>query len=278
MKVDYKKAAKTAENYYDSSDADAFYAAVWGGEDIHVGFYDNESEDIAEASTRTSRKMAAKLDLKPGKRVIDIGAGYGGAARYLAREFGVHVTCLNISEKENERNRRMTTEQDLVDKIEVVHGLFEDIPFPDESFDVVWSQEAILHSGDRTRVLQEVSRVLKAGGDFILTDPMQSDDIDDLSALQSIYDRIHLPDMGSISFYRVTLENLDFETVEIEEFTHQLRNHYSRVREELKAQRHALESQISADYTERMLDGLTHWVDGADAGHLSWGVLHFRKH
>jgi cyclopropane fatty-acyl-phospholipid synthase-like methyltransferase len=277
MKADYKEAAKTAEDYYDSVDADAFYAAIWGGEDIHVGLYENDSEGIAEASARTVHHMASKLDLKPGACVIDIGAGYGGAGRYLAREIGAHVTCLNLSEKENARNRRLTAEQGLEDKIEVVRGLFEDIPFPDNSFDVVWSQEAILHSGDRTRVLKEVSRVLKPGGDFIFTDPMQADDIDDASALQPIYERIHLTDMGSIGFYRVTLEELGFDTVEIEDLTHQLRNHYARVREELKARRHALEDQISPDYAERMLNGLKHWVEGADAGQLAWGVLHFRK-
>jgi len=278
MKADFNKAAKTAKDYYDSADADAFYAAIWGGEDIHVGLYESDDEDIAEASARTVRHMASKLDLKPGAQVIDIGSGYGGAARYLAREKGAHVTCLNVSEKENARNRRLTEEQGLEDNIEIVHGVFEDMPFPDNSFDVVWSQEAILHSGDRKRVLKEVARVLKPGGDFIFTDPMQATTSDDASDYQPIYDRIHLPDMESIEVYKTTLEDLGFETVEIEDLTHQLRNHYARVRKELKSQRHALEDKISSDYTDRMLNGLQHWVDGADAGHLSWGVLHFRKH
>lgn len=277
MKADYKQAARTAGDYYDSADADAFYAAIWGGEDIHVGLYESDGEDIAEASARTVRHMASKLELAPGTRVIDIGAGYGGAARHLARETGAQVTCLNLSEKENARNRKLTAEQGLEDKIEVVHGLFEDIPFPDDSFDVVWSQEALLHSGDRARVLKEVSRVLRPGGDFIFTDPMQADDIDHASAYQSIYERIHLPDMESIGAYRAALEDLGFETIEIENLTRQLRNHYARVREELKARRHALEDRISPRYAERMLDGLTHWVEGADAGRLAWGVLHFRK-
>ncbi|WP_296643417.1 methyltransferase domain-containing protein [Roseinatronobacter sp.] len=277
MNGDFKTAAQTAKDYYDSEDADAFYAAIWGGEDIHVGLYESEDEDIAKASARTVRHMASKLDLKPGAKVIDIGSGYGGAARYLARETGAHITCLNVSEKENARNRRMTAEQGLEGRIEIVHGVFEDIPFPDNSFDVVWSQEAILHSGDRDRVLKEVARVLKPGGDFIFTDPMQATTSDDTSEYQPIYDRIHLSDMESIEFYKTTLEDLGFETVEIEDLTHQLRNHYARVRDELKSRRHALEDKISPDYTDRMLNGLQHWVDGADAGQLSWGVLHFRK-
>ena len=99
MTGDFKTAAQTAKDYYDSEDADAFYAAIWGGEDIHVGLYESDDEDIAEASARTVRHMASKLDLKPGAKVIDIGSGYGGAARYLARETGAHITCLNVSEK-----------------------------------------------------------------------------------------------------------------------------------------------------------------------------------
>ena len=278
MTADYQEAVKTAEDYYDSADADAFYAAIWGGEDIQVGLYEGEGEEIKTASARTVRRMAGKLaGLKPGAKVLDIGAGYGGAARYLAREFGVHVTCLNLSEKENERNRQLNAEQGLADKIEVVHGSFEDIPFPPDSFDIVWSQDAILPSGARRRVLEEDDRVLKSGGEFIMTDPMQADGIKDTTALQPIYDRIHLPDLGSIGFYRETLEGLGFETVEIENLTHQLRNHYARVREELQSKREGLKDQISPEYAERMLKGLQHWVDGADAGRLAWGILHFRK-
>ncbi|MHA7827533.1 MAG: hypothetical protein ACX93P_08210 [Roseovarius sp.] len=116
------------------------------------------------------------------------------------------------------------------------------------------------------------------GGDFIFTDPMRANDIDDASAFQPIYERIHLPDMDSIGAYQATLEDVGFDTVEIEDLTHQLRNHCARVREELQSRRHALEDQISPDYAERMLNGLKHWFDGADAGQLFWGLLHLRKH
>ncbi|MEQ8404540.1 MAG: methyltransferase domain-containing protein [Oceanicaulis sp.] len=278
MTAEYARAAKTAEDYYDSADADAFYAAVWGGEDIHVGLYQGEDEDIAAASARTVRHMAGRLQtLKPGARVLDLGAGYGGAARRLAREHGAHVTCLNLSDKENVRNRQLTAELGLDERVEVVHGAFEDIAFPDESFDIVWSQDAILHSGDRRRVLDEAVRVLKPGGEFIFTDPMQADDADDLSKLKPVYERIHLPNLASFAFYEAELRARGLEVVAIERLTHQLRTHYARVREELARRREDLKDRISPDYAERMLNGLTHWVDGADAGQLAWGVMHFRK-
>jgi ubiquinone/menaquinone biosynthesis C-methylase UbiE len=85
------------------------------------------------------------------------------------------VTCLNLSETQNALNRTLTAQAGLTDLVPVVYGDFENIPCPDDSFDIVWSQDAILHSGNRTRVLDEVRRVLTGKGQFLCTDPMQSD-------------------------------------------------------------------------------------------------------
>ena len=98
-------AESVAENYYDSSDADIFYERVWGGEDIHIGLYES-GLSIFEASRKTVELMATTLiTLDENSRVLDLGAGYGGAARYLAEKYGCQVTCLNLSETQNERNR-----------------------------------------------------------------------------------------------------------------------------------------------------------------------------
>ncbi|MCZ6628564.1 MAG: methyltransferase domain-containing protein [SAR324 cluster bacterium] len=79
--------------------------------------------------------------------MLDIGSGYGGTARHLAGTHGCRVTGLSISEVENERHRKMNEAKGLQDLIDVVDGNFEDIPFPDNSFDIVWFQDAMLHSG-----------------------------------------------------------------------------------------------------------------------------------
>ena len=266
-----------ARDYYDSEDADNFYAAIWGGEDIHIGLYDGK-RSIKEASRETVLHMARRLrSLKPGARALDIGSGYGGAARVLARNFGAQVTCLNLSTVENDRNRALTAEQGLSELVDVKQGSFEDIPENDAHFDIVWSQDAILHAGDRGKVLDEVARVLKPDGEFIFTDPMQADALTDTTVLQPIYDRIHLTSLASFGFYQRELEQRGFHKVAIEDFTHQLRTHYSAVKAELTRQRALLEGEISPDYIDRMLVGLQHWVDGAEAGRLAWGVIHFEK-
>ncbi|SES38802.1 glycine/sarcosine N-methyltransferase [Tranquillimonas rosea] len=265
------------EDYYDSDDADTFYSTIWGGEDLHIGLYD-ETKDIRTASDRTIDAMIDKLpELSSDSKVLDMGAGYGGAMRTLVKKTGTQAVCLNISETQNEYNLGKIRAAKLGDKISVRHGVFEDVPADDESFDVVWSQDAFLHSDERDKVISEAYRVLKPGGHLIFTDPMQADDVPE-GVLQPVYDRLQLNSLGSPRFFREVAENLGFETVEQEVMTHQLRSHYSRVREELLANYDKLRSNgSSAEYLDKMAVGLENWVKAADQGYLSWGIHHFRK-
>lgn len=278
MTARYDSAVETAREYYNSEDADNFYYHVWGGEDIHIGLYKSDIEPIADASQRTVERMASKLNLDENSYVLDVGAGYGGSMRYLAKTVGCKCVALNLSEAENERDRQKNKEQGLDHLIEVVDGDFTNLPYDDSTFDLIWSQDAFLHSGDRAKVVSESVRVLKSGGEMIFTDPMQADDAP-TEKLQPIYDRIHLSSLGSPGFYREQAKGHGMKELEFEELTHQLVNHYSRVRHELESREKELKAKkiVSTEYIERMKKGLGHWVDGGKAGYLAWGIFHFRK-
>jgi cyclopropane fatty-acyl-phospholipid synthase-like methyltransferase len=271
------QATATARDYYNSSDADTFYAEVWGGEDIHIGLYASDDEPIQAASRRTVDHLADRLgDLGPDDTVLDIGAGYGGGARRLVERFGCSVVCLNLSEAENARNRSLNAKAGVEDRIEVIDGSFDDIPLDDASVDAVWSQDAILHAGDRRRVLQEVDRVLKPSGRFVFTDPMRADDCPE-GVLDPILARIHLSDLGSPGFYKAQAERLGWKDLGYEDHLHHLVTHYSRVLETTQTQQDRLVGKISEAYIERMKAGLQHWIEGGRAGHLAWGVFLFQK-
>ncbi len=273
----YTQAVDTARDYYNSSDADRFYATIWGGEDIHVGLYEKESDSIFDASRRTIEKMASLVvGLEPKTRVLDIGSGYGGSARFLAKTYGCQVGCLNLSEIQNKRNRELNRMQGVSLAINVVDGSFEDIPLPDGSIDIVWSQDAILHSGNRKRVIEEVVRVLAKGGQFIFTDPMQSENCPS-SSLQPILDRIHLDSLGSIPYYREVATELGLKEIQVLDLSEQLANHYSRVLNEITENQNTLIRVCSEGYIDKMKEGLQHWIDGGTSGYLTWGILHFRK-
>jgi sarcosine/dimethylglycine N-methyltransferase len=277
MSAVYPDVVETARQYYNSEDADNFYYHVWGGEDIHIGLYDTPGEAIRSASRRTVERMASMLEgLDADATVVDLGAGYGGSARYLAATFGCHVTALNLSETENARSRDMAAQRGLGSRIEVIDGSFEQIPAADGSFDVAWSQDAILHSGDRRRVIEEAARVLKPGGQLIFTDPMQADDCPD-GVLQPVLDRIHLDSLGSFGFYRDAARDAGLEKSAEVDLTPQLVTHYRRVREERERQRETLGSHVSDAYIDRMLKGLGHWIDAGGKGYLAWGIMKYRK-
>ena len=269
---------EVAEKYYDSNDADQFYFNIWGGEDIHIGLYHGDRDPIVGASRKTVERITSMLQgLSESSRVLDIGAGYGGAGRYLAKSYGCHVACLNLSETQNARNRKLSADQGLGELIEVVHGNFEQIPKPDASYDIVWSQDAILHSGNRRKVLEEAARVLVPGGQLIFTDPMQADDVPDPAALEPVLQRIHLDSLGSFRFYREAARDLGLEEVECVDLTEHLVRHYGRVREELTSRYDEMIKLSSKAYVDRMIQGLGHWVDAGKKGLLAWGILHFRK-
>ncbi len=275
----YTEAVDVARNYYNSLDADHFYMMTWGGEDIHIGMYRNENDSIHTASRRTVEYMSTMLEdisLNEHSRILDIGSGYGGASRHLAQKFGCKVTSLNLSETQNHYHRNLNKEKGCDSLIEVVDGSFEDIPFPDHSFNVVWSQDAILHSGNRVRVIDEVARVLTKGGIFVFTDIMQTNDCPE-KVLQPILDRIHLKSLASPYFYKSTASKNFLNEVRFDDLSSNLIRHYNQVLQETKSREEELSKHISLDYLQNMKTGLQHWIDGGQKGYLSWGVFMFRK-
>ncbi|MGF1635178.1 MAG: SAM-dependent methyltransferase [Phycisphaerae bacterium] len=274
----YSQAVETARTYYNSDDADTFYFTIWGGEDIHVGLYESRDEPIADASRRTVERMAARLGPDLGKlRLLDLGGGYGGAMRHLAKTTGCRATVLNLSEVENERGRDMNRAQGVDHLVETIDGDFKHVPADDASYDAAWSQDAILHADDRSAVVAEVARVLKPGGSFVFTDPMQADDAP-THKLKPIYDRIHLQSLASPGYYNRVAAQHGLRLVAFEEHAEMIARHYGRVLDELNGRgQEMLSVGISQAYVDNMKRGLRHWIDGGNNGYLTWGIFHFRK-
>ena len=278
---EYSNDAQIARDYYNSSDADTFYSTVWGGTDIHVGLYRgieglSDTDDIATASARTVERISAGLTLDGSTRVLDLGSGYGGSARHLAKAYGSHVTCLNLSEVENDYNRKRNQQEGVEHLVDVLEGTFEDLPFQDGTFDVVWSQDALVHSGDRDRVLSEAARVLVSGGEFVFTDLLAADHTP-VDTLGPILERLHLSSMGTPTYYREATARVGLTALGFEDLSAQLPIHYARVLEETERRETELLERISADYLERMKVGLREWVARGRAGDLVWGIHHYQR-
>ncbi|MEU2952286.1 SAM-dependent methyltransferase [Streptomyces xanthochromogenes] len=267
-----------ARDYYETSDVDAFYAHVWGGEDIHNGIYAEAGEAVANASRRTVERVAGKVAdlLKPGAAVLDMGSGYGGPARYLAATFDCTVTALNISEAQNRHHRDVNAERGLAGLIDVVTGSFQNVPYDDGHFDVVWSQEAFCHSPDRARTVTEAVRVLKPGGALVFTDLMAADGVP-ARTLEAVVSRLRTNELATPEFYLRSLAASGMARIEFDDLSEQMGHHYERLIEEVRAHEQELRVVISPDYLTALLTSLTLWVDAADRGQLRWGIFHCRR-
>ena len=272
MTSDYSERIETARQYYNSSDADTFYHEVWGGEDLHIGVYQDDRDTIVDASQRTVEIMAAKASITNQTMILDVGAGYGGSARWLAKRFGCKVTCLNLSEVENDRNRTKSRAQGLDHLVSAVDGSFDKLPFPDETFDIVWSQDAFLHGDDRGRIVKEVARVLRSRGQVVFTDIMAAEGVSPRDVVP-VLERVQLSSLASKKFYHDSFAEAGLSNFTFDDRSEELGKSYSRVLDRLVSQESEFKGRISEAYVSNMKRGLQIWIDSSRKALLSWGIM-----
>jgi SAM-dependent methyltransferase len=115
---------------------------------------------------RASRELLELAQIRAEDRVLDIGAGLAGPARLLASALGCRVDCLELSPDYCAGAVLLNRLTGLDDRIEVHRGSALDLPFPDDSFDVVWMQNVGMNIADKQKLYAEICRVLKPGGRY----------------------------------------------------------------------------------------------------------------
>ncbi len=90
------RARRNVHHHYDHN---AEFYRLFLDEDMQYScaYFASEGLSLEEAQEAKKRHIAAKLDVRPGHRVLDIGCGFGGMALFLARNYGVHVTGVTLS-------------------------------------------------------------------------------------------------------------------------------------------------------------------------------------
>lgn len=272
-----KSTAEITEDYYNSKDANYFYQNIWSPDFTHVGTYKDEDVSIEEASIAMIKRMVRLLPrIKKSTKFLDLGSGYGGAARFIAETYECSITCVNISETQNEINNKLNKEAGLDEKITVVKANFEELPFQRDSFDMVWSQDAFLHSDHKDLIFREVSRVINNEGRFIFTDFIKNED-SPKEVLQPILERLQLKDLGTFKQYDRLARSVDMAKVYNKDMPEMMIIHYKKVLEKLKAEYSSITKKASQKYIDDMMKGLQNWIDGAEAGHISWALFQYQK-
>ncbi|MCD8084695.1 MAG: cyclopropane-fatty-acyl-phospholipid synthase family protein [Clostridiales bacterium] len=134
------------------------------------GYFREETDTLEQAQRNKVERILAKLDLKEGMTLCDIGCGWGFLLLEAAKKYGVHGVGITLSEEQKKKFEERIAENGLEEKLEVRLLDYRDLPTLGILFDRVVSVGMVEHVGrDNYPIFMEsVRKVMKPGGLFLL--------------------------------------------------------------------------------------------------------------
>lgn len=117
-----------------------------------------------------TEELAARLPVRAADRLLDVGSGAGGPARWLARRFGCRVAGLDLSEDLCALARELNRRTGMESQVSIDAGSALAMPYPDASFDGAVSMNVSMNIADKAALYRELRRVLKPGGWLALSE------------------------------------------------------------------------------------------------------------
>ena len=214
--------------------------------------------------------LARRAGITARSRVLDICAGLGGPARFLASRRGCRVVGVELNHGRAAGMARLTRRVGLQRPVITVRGDATALPFVVGRFDACVSQEALLHVADKGAVLAEAHRVLVVGGRLAFSDWIAHARLGDLERAR-LTQWMAAVTLQSLDGYRALLGRVGFHAVEAEDLTDDWR---ATVKERLVVHRARREDTVRrlGEARYREYDALlTFFVGLVDAGKLGGG-------
>ncbi|KAL9180980.1 hypothetical protein ACHAXT_009785 [Thalassiosira profunda] len=278
----------SARDYYDNKDSQTFYRTVWGENNIHIGRHDLIAKDpeLASAPVRTRIQKAQDLQEESfmemvkahygGAKVrcMDMGCGYGGLLRNMARS-GLIWTAVGVDISGEMVDAAARLSKDIPE-LTFYRESYMNTSIPTDGMDLCISTEAFLHvgPGNHEAVLREAWRVLRPGGRLIFTDIVGHPNAPEEA--QQLYERIGLQSFQTVEGYFDVARKLGFGDLSFEDHSENVGTHYGMILDALEMLWEKNEIKIKEESKDRMVDGLQKWRDLAPSC-LQWGIIGMRK-
>jgi cyclopropane-fatty-acyl-phospholipid synthase len=158
------KDARQVQFHYDVSDD--FYALWLDPRRVYsCAYYRDMSMSLAQAQEAKLDHICRKLMLKPGERVLDIGAGWGGLLMWAAENYGVNATGITLSKNQHAHVQRLIQDKGLQGRVRMELRDYRELD-ETEGFDKIASVGMFEHVGQANMpaYFGKIHRLLKPGG------------------------------------------------------------------------------------------------------------------
>jgi len=203
-------------------------------------------------------------------RVLDLCAGLGGPARFLASRRGCAVVAVELNAGRAAGAARLTRLVRLHGRVRVVRGDATVLPFAAARFDACLSQEALLHIADKAAVLREAHRVLAPGGRLVFTDWVARPTLGD-GERRRLEDWMAATTLQTLAGYRTLLGGAGFHAVTAEDLADEWRAILRARLDMFRAMREETATRLGEARYEEYDQLYGFFVDLIEAGKLAGG-------
>lgn len=219
--------AEVASHY---DDLDYFYRDVWG-EHVHHGLWLTGREDRSVAVRQLAELVAREADLAGGRRVCDIGCGYGATARLLALSLGAEVTAITVSPAQHAFAVAAAPPAGAPNPTYLLGDWLAN-SLPAESFDAAIAIESSEHMPDLAGFFRQAQRVLRPGGRLVICAWLSCDHPSQGQRdwlLEPICREGRMPCMGTAADYERLAGETGFDVTRVQDVTRQVASTWPRI-------------------------------------------------